>query len=162
MITKFKGQTLQGYLRALSGREPVPGGGSAAALAGALGVALLEKVARYSVGRGHPPQTDRKIKTIIARSATIKRRLLDCVDRDAQAYMKVVLAKKSNARQKRTALRAARAVPREVCRLCYSAVQLTPFLVRKGSPYLLSDVEVAVELLQAAYQSAQLNIAVNQ
>ena len=84
------------------------------------------------------------------------------VDQDAQAYLKVVAAKgKPDAVRKKARKEAAR-VPAEVARLSYQALGLAPALVAKGSPYLLSDVEVAVELLEATFKSALINIRVNQ
>ena len=53
-------------------------------------------------------------------------------------------------------------VPREICKLSYEAVELTPFVVEHGNPYLMSDVEVALELLLAGYHSALVMVKINQ
>ncbi len=143
-------------------RVPVPGGGSAAALSGALGAALISMVANYSVRKDKPKPTDGKIKGILCESEKIRKRLLEIVDLDAKAYLGVVKTRKASPRIKNAALKKAREVPFETCRLCYKAVELTPFLVEHGNQYLLSDIRVALELLTAAFNSALVNVEINQ
>lgn len=161
-MKNLKDSTLQDYLDKLSAHTPVPGGGSAAALTAALGVALLSMVARYSLKKPASRSHQDKIRQILQKCEGIRRRLLTMVDRDARAYLKVVATRQAALPVKTKALREARDVPREVARLCYAAIQLTPYLVKKGNVHLLSDVEVAVELLLAGFTSAMINVSVNQ
>jgi len=161
-MKKYKSHSLKEYCDILSGKTPVPGGGSAAALTAALGTALISMVARYSIGKQTNKKDARKMEGVLKKSETIRKRLLDCVDLDAEAYLKVVKARKKSPRQKKAARKAARGVPQEVCRLCYTAIALTPFLVTRGNPHLASDIEVAIELLLAAFQSAKINVVINQ
>ena len=160
-MKKYKAHTLQEYLTALSQKTPVPGGGSAAALVGSLGAGLISMTANYSTNRNQPRSVEVKIKTILKKSEIIRKRLLDLVDLDARAYLNVVKSRNIPSDQKKKALRQARAVPQEVCRLCLQAIDLTPFLVLKGNKYLLSDVKVAVEFLSAAFSAAKINVEVN-
>lgn len=157
-MKKFRSHTLQEYLKALSAKSPVPGGGSAAALAGALGAGLISMVASYSKGKSSSKATEKRIKETLKKSEKIRKRLLECVDLDAQAYLKVVRTRTASSRLKGAARKQAGAVPLEVCQLCYAAIQLTPFLVKKGNKHLGSDVAVAVELLLAAFQSAKVHV----
>ena len=161
-MSKFKNFTLTQYLDVLSERTPVPGGGSAAALTAALGAALISMVANYSLGRGKPRDIETNLRKALKRSEAARRRLLQLVDLDAQAYLKVVRARTKSARHKQAALKAARKVPLETCYLCYRTVELAPYLVKHGNRYLLSDVQVAVEFLLAAFRSAKVNVEVNQ
>jgi methenyltetrahydrofolate cyclohydrolase len=161
-MKKFKNFTLAEYCAVLSAKAPVPGGGSAAALTGALGAALLAMVANYSVGRQKTLGEERKMRAALQKIKQLERKFLKCVDEDAQAYLKVVSARTQGAAAKQNAKKEAASVPQEVCGLCYQAVQCMDLLVRKGNPHLLSDVEVAMELLLAAYRSARINIAINQ
>ncbi len=161
-MKKYKIHTLQKYLAVLSQRTPVPGGGSAAALVGSLGAALISMTANYSMKRNQPRSVEAKIKTILKKSEIIRKRLLDLVDLDAQAYLNVVKNRKARPDKNKKALRRARQVPQEVCRLCSQAIDLTPFLVLKGNKYLLSDVKVAVEFLLTAFSAAKINVEVNQ
>lgn len=157
----YRQHTLKEYLEVLAARTPAPGGGSAAALSAALGVALIEMVANYSVGKNGVKAVEARFGKILRQASQYRRRLLELVDLDAQAYIGVVKARQASAAKKQAALKQARAVPQEICRLCYAAIQLTPFLVHNGNKYLLSDIEVAGELLLAAYNSALINIHVN-
>lgn len=161
-MTKHKNQSLSQYLDRLSSKDPAPGGGSAAALVSALGVALISMTARYSQGKNQTKAVVKRIKVILTKSEKIRKRLLELVDLDAQAYLAVVKTRNSNKKQKEVALKKARAVPSEVCKLSYAAIQLTPFLVKNGNKHLISDVKCAVEMLSAGFHAAVANVQANQ
>ena len=154
--------TLRQYLNVLAAKEPVPGGGSAAALVGSVGVALLSMVIQYSFGKSKQKNIDKKLRNLLKKTEKIRKRLLQLVDLDAKAYLKVVQSRKKSPQLKKQALRQARQVPMEVCRLSYQAIQLAPFLVECGNKYLISDVECAAEMLLAAFNSAKVNVEINQ
>jgi methenyltetrahydrofolate cyclohydrolase len=158
----FKDHTLKEYLDQLAARQPVPGGGSAAALSSALGAALIIMVTQYSLGKGKPKAIEAKFVKMIAKAEAFRERLLALVDEDAQAYLAVVAARKLDAKAQKDAARKAAKVPKEICTLSYQAVELTPFIVEHGNPYLMSDVEVALELLLAGYHSAIVMVKANQ
>ena len=153
-MKSFRSHTLNDYLSVLSSKNPVPGGGSAAALTGALGAALIVMVTQYSAGKGRNRSDESRFSKILKESREIQNRLLELVDRDAEAYLKVIKARKASLGQKRKVQQESRRVPGQVCRLCYQAVLLTPFLVQRGNKYLLSDVMAAVELLLASFKAA--------
>lgn len=154
MAKRLKNHTIDQYLKVLSQKRPTPGGGSAAALTGASGAALLSMVANYSLGKSKSKAIERRIERTLDKSEEIRLRLLELVDLDADAYMKVVKARGLSLRERQAADKVATQVPLEVGRLCYKAVQLAPFLAEKGNKYLVADVEIAVELLSSAYHSA--------
>jgi len=160
-VKSYKNHTLKEYLDVLSKKTPVPGGGSAAALSAALGVSLVSMVANYSKDKGDSKAVDNRIKKIIDQCSKLRKRMLELVDLDAKAYLKVVNSKNASLKVKKAALREASKVPLELCKLCYKAVGLTPFLVKKGNKYLISDIEVAVEMLMAAFNSSLINIKIN-
>jgi formiminotetrahydrofolate cyclodeaminase len=158
----FRNYSLSEYTRVLSLKVPAPGGGSAAALIGAVGAALLSMAANYSLGKGSSMQAEKRIKDILKQTERLRKRFLELVDLDTQAYLRVVQSRQASPQKKKAAVKTARQVPQEVCRLCYKAVQLCPDLVRHGNKYLLSDVEVALQALQAAFNSAKINVEINQ
>ena len=162
MTISFKDKTLQEYLDQLSRREPVPGGGSAAALAAAMGVGLISMVTNYSIGRKtNSKAIDKRFNQILAKSESMRFRLLALASLDSEAYLKVSAARTLDKKAQRLAAKEAKAVPQEVCKLCFKALQLTPYLVQKGNPYLLSDVEVALELLLSAFNGARVMVRIN-
>ncbi len=152
-MTNFKNQSLKDYLDSLASHAPVPGGGSAAALSGALGAALISMVAHYSLGKGKPEPIEKQIKDILSSSQRLREQFLELVDLDAEAYLGVVNARKEGVNQEQAGQKA-RDISHKVCSLCQETIELAPFLVTDGNKYLLSDVEVAVELLSAAFNSS--------
>ena len=147
---------------------PTPGGGSAAALAGAVGASLLAMVAALPKPRvGHEEQ----LREAGRRSAALATLLEALVDRDSEAYELVVGAyrlPKSSEEEKgvRTlrihdALKAAIAAPLEVMRACREGMTLASVLLEHGNPNASSDVRVALELLRAGLRGAQMNVEIN-
>ena len=112
--------------------------------------------------KGVTQKKEDRLQRILDQAGRIHDRLLELVDLDAEAYLEVVAARTLSDKEKKKALKAAAAVPAEIARWCRKAVGLTPFLVKEGNPYLLSDVEAALELLWAAYRSAMMNVEANQ
>jgi len=161
-MKKFKNQSLAQYLKCLASKDPAPGGGSAAALVAAIGVSLISMAACYSLKKNQPAKTQAKINSLLKKSNKMRLRLLELVDSDAKAYLEVVKTRKGPMAKRKAALKKAQAVPLEVCRLSYAAIELTPFLAKEGNPHLLSDVKCAVEMLLAAFQSAAANVEANQ
>lgn len=161
-MLNYQNNTLAQYLDHLSRREPVPGGGSAAALTAALGVALIAMVASYSKGRkANSKATEKRLAKILTSSETMRKRLLQLTTLDAKAYLKIIAARKGSAQSQKQASRAAAAIGKEVGKLCYKALDLAPFLVAKGNPYLISDIEVAVELLEAGFNGSMVMVRIN-
>ena len=163
MSLNFRKHTLQAYLDQLSLKEPVPGGGSAAALTATLGAALISMVANYSMGRkNNTKATEARLAKILQSSEFCRKRLLELTTLDSIAYLNIVASRKADLRTRKQTARQAARVGQEVCRLCYKAVGLMPFLVEKGNPYLLSDLEVAIELLMAGFNSSMVMVKINQ
>ena len=161
-MKEYKNHTIKDYLDVLAKKTPAPGGGSAAALTAALGAALLSMVAHYSLGKTSSRQNEQRIKATLKHSEQLRKRFLMLVDLDAQAYLNLVKTRKASPAKRNAAKRKAAAVPLEICKLCYKAVQLSPTLVRYGNKYLILDVKVALELLLAAFNAAKLNVEINQ
>ena len=128
---------------------------------GSLGVGLISMVANYSLEKSKSKVINRKIRDILKKSENLKKRLLLLVDLDAQAYLKVIRSGTKDVKARKAALKKARDIPMEVCRLSYKAIQLTPYLVKNGNKYLLSDIEVAIEFLQAAYNASMIHVRIN-
>jgi formiminotetrahydrofolate cyclodeaminase len=154
MSKKFKDSALREYLNLLAERIPAPGGGSAAALVAACGASLICMVAQYSIGRGKPARIEKRLQGVCQKAEKIRERMLELVDLDAEAYMAVVRARKGTVKDQEKANKLAAAVPAELGKLCRESVDLLNDLVEHGNPNLVSDVEAALDMLFAAYNSA--------
>ena len=159
----FKKLTIEEYTRQLSKREPVPGGGSAAALSAALGAGLISMVTRYSIGRkNNTAALEKRLAKILRTSESIRERFLELITLDSQAYLKVAAARTLDAKAGQKSCREAAGIGKEICRLCCEALELTPFLISKGNPHLISDIEAAVELLEAGFNCSMIMLRANQ
>lgn len=153
-MKKFQNFTIKDYLAALSEKEPIPGGGSASAITAALGAALLAMAANYSIDKAESRAVKKRIKEVLKLSKQLRDRFLVLSDLDAKAYLRVVKARKGTQRQKSEAFKSTKNVSREICRLCYKALGLATYLASKGNRNLIGDVEAAVEMFQAAFNSS--------
>ncbi|MBF0478552.1 MAG: cyclodeaminase/cyclohydrolase family protein [Candidatus Omnitrophica bacterium] len=155
-MKKFNHFTLSEYLDVLGERKPAPGGGSASALAGALGAGLIEMAANYSLGKSSSKSVEKKISLIVRKIKAVKLGLLALVDKDAEAYELVVKARQGTAAEKRVADRQSKAIPKLIMKLCCDGTILAAKLVPVGNKNLFQDVEIGVELLSAGFHGAKV------
>ena len=168
MLTQL---TVREYTARLASGEPTPGGGSGAGLVAALGAALGEMVANFTVGKEKYRDAWEHVAPVLAQLTAHRDRLLDLTDRDADAYAQVGAAygmakdtdeqKAARADAIQEALKAAASVPLGVCEEVAAALELLPVLLQHGNPNLVSDVGVAAELGEAAFRCAWLNVEIN-
>jgi methenyltetrahydrofolate cyclohydrolase len=160
-MIRYNDQTLQKYLDLLSAREPVPGGGSAAAVCGALGAALIGMAVRYSMGKDKPPEVELQLEAILKDANAARNRLLDLAGDDAQAYADVVKAKKESPEALELARKKAGAISQDIIKVCHKVHDAVPFLLKEGNKYLLSDVRTADIFLTAAVAGAAIMVDEN-
>jgi formiminotetrahydrofolate cyclodeaminase len=164
-------QSARDLLSAFSSSDPTPGGGSASALASAVGASLLLMVAGLPKTRTNSPEDRTALERAAAGLAGIRTQLSDAVDADSAAYDEVVAAyrlPKGTAEEQaarkaaiQRALRSAIEVPLAVMRLSKQAMQHAAEVAAHGHRAASSDVGVAVALLQAGASGARLNIDTN-
>jgi formiminotetrahydrofolate cyclodeaminase len=158
-------------LDAFASNDPVPGGGSASAIAGALGASLLLMVAGMQRTRSGTPEETADLAEAAARLRPLRDRLTVLVDKDSDAYALVAAAFKlpkgsdeeKTARKDaiQAAARQATDVPLETMRTCRDALRHAVIVARNGNRNATSDVGVAVELLLAGVKGAGLNVDIN-
>jgi len=170
-MTDFGGSALRRFLDDLASSAPTPGGGTAAAVAGAMGAALAEMVAALTLGREKYASSHEAMRPIAEAAAAARTSLLDLSRQDSEAFDDVVAARRlpkmtdeeKAARDAKIAaanLRAAQ-VPLETARTAAGLLELIPELAEKGNPNAASDAGSAALLLEAAVQGALLNVAIN-
>jgi formiminotetrahydrofolate cyclodeaminase len=164
-------KSVAGLLEAFSSTDPTPGGGSAAALASAVGASLLMMVAGLPKTRTNLPDERVALQEASNALGGLRRRLTEAIDADTAAYEHVVAAYRmpkssadeQSARQQaiQAALRAATDVPLDVMRWSAAAMRDADTVARNGLRSAASDVGVAVALLQAGASGARLNVEIN-
>lgn len=155
------------FTAALSSRAPVPGGGGAAALAGALGTALCSMAGNLTLGRKKYAAVETDIRSLVAEGEAVRVRLLELVDEDAAAFEPLSkaysIAKDDPNRDKTLEMvtRGACTAPLEIMKCCCRAIGLLEEMLDKGSAMLVSDVGCGALCCAAALKSAGLNVFVN-
>ena len=166
-IRAAEGPTLDGWLDDLAGGAPVPGGGSAAALAGALAAALVAMVARLTIGRKAYAGVQQRVAEILAEADALRAQLRRLADDDAAAYTKVSAAyrlPKSDPRRTRAAdeaLIGAAQTPLAMARGAARLLALANEIGTIGNRNAHSDAKVGEALARAALAGAVENVRVN-
>lgn len=155
------------FAEVLASKAPVPGGGGAAALAGALGVALCSMVGNFTTGKKKYAAYEEDVQRMLAEGETLRARLLELVEADAAAFEPLsrayAIPKEDPTRDavlEEAALNACKA-PMEMVSCCGEALLLLEEMLEKGSRLLLSDVGCGALLCKAAMESAAMNVFVN-
>lgn len=160
-MMSYKSKSLKKYLDDLASKSPAPGGGSAAALTGALSCALLSMVCNFTLGKDRYKDIEGQIKKILKQTELLRKRFLELVDLDVYAYYKVYNSRKQVGRIYQRNLTQATKIPLEMCRLSVCALSFCPFLRSRANKYLISDVYVAQYLLKSCFKSAEANVIIN-
>ena len=165
------GEPMQAYLDRLASNSPTPGGGSVAALVGALGAALGSMVANFTVGKEKFAAVEDQVRRLLAGCEAARAELSALVQADMDQYAKVSAAygmprgteeeKAARRAAIQQALKDAAGVPLEAVAACHRVLALNRELVEVGNPNLISDVGVAVALALAALDCAALNVEIN-
>lgn len=165
------GESVSGFLASVASSNPVPGGGSVAAHAGALAAALAQMVAGLTVGKKKYAAVDAEMKEAALKAVALGNQLTALVKRDAEAYALVSEAYKlpkepAEAAARRaevvtSALLKAAEVPLETARAAVDVAQLALLVAEKGNSNAVTDAGVAALLAQAAARGAAYNVRVN-
>ena len=159
------------FVAVLASKAPVPGGGGASALAGALGTALGNMVGSLTVGKKKYADVEAEILTLQAQSDILQKELLHLIERDAEVFEPLSKAyslpkntedeKAEKARVMEAALREACSVPMEIMEKCCEAIDVIEIFAKKGSVIAISDAGVGAAFLKAALEGASLNVFIN-
>jgi len=165
------GESLSGFLANVASSNPVPGGGSVAAHAGALAAALAQMVAGLTVGKKKYAAVDVEMKDIAQSAAALGNELSALVKRDADAYASVSEAYKlpkepADAAARRSeavtkALLRAAEVPIETATAAVEVAKLALAVAERGNSNAVTDAGVAALLAEAATKGAAYNVRVN-
>jgi methenyltetrahydrofolate cyclohydrolase len=164
-------KTMNMFLDELASSSPAPGGGSVAALAGALGAALTSMVCNLTIGKKKYAGVEDDMKKVVGQSEDLRRLFTELIDRDTQAFNKVMeafaLPKETDPQKAlrnaavREATKEATLVPLEVMKHCIDALALAQEVASKGNANSVSDAGVSAIMLHAACEAAALNVRIN-
>lgn len=155
------------FTERLAARESVPGGGGAAALVGALGVALCSMAGAFTVGKPRYRDVEEDVSRIMEEADAIRYRLIELVKEDANGFEALMeayaLPREDPARAGRieSATVSAAMAPLGMVGECCRAVVLLEEMGEKCSRMLVSDVACGAQLVRAAIEAASVNVYVN-
>ncbi len=167
----FTERTVADFLDALASSEPTPGGGSTAALAGALAAGLVSMVCQLTIGKRRFRDVEAALQEILAQAEALRQRMGELMERDAAAYTSVMGAyrlpnhapEEQQHRQSvmQKALEEATLVPLEIAEGCAQILELALPAAELGNPWAVSDAGAAALLAEAALYAALLNVHIN-
>lgn len=167
----IKESAIDKFLDDLASSKATPGGGSAAAIIGAMGAALSSMVCNLTIGKKKYVEVEGEMKVLLAKSEALRVRLTDMIQDDVAAFDAVMgaygmpketdseKATRSEAIQK--ALKLATDVPLRCCHAAREVIDVSAEVAAKGNLGVISDAGVAVLAAYAALRSAALNVYTN-
>jgi formiminotetrahydrofolate cyclodeaminase len=171
LMARFVDLHLSQFLDALASADPTPGGGTAAAMAGAMGTSLLMMVAGLAKSRNGTDEERAALSEARAALAGARERLITLADTDTEAFNQVMTAyrlakgtdeeKAARKAAIQQGLKAATLAPLETLRAAAEAMRLAVIVARGGNRTAISDVGVGVGLLEAAADGAIANVRIN-
>ena len=167
MAVDFTRNTCREFVEVLASNAPVPGGGGAAALVGAIGTALGNMVGSLTVGKKKYADVEDEIIALKHKCDSLQKDLLDQVPADAEGFEPLAKAygipKDDPNRDKvlEEATIVACAVPMKIMELCCEAIDAIAVFAAKGSRLAVSDAGCGAVCCKAALQSASLNVFIN-
>jgi len=159
------------FIEVLASKAPVPGGGGASALVGAVGMALGSMVGSLTVGKPKFADVEAEVTELMEQAEALQLKLLELVKRDAEVFEPLSQAygmptateeqKAEKARVMEDCLQSCCSVPLEIMQCCAEAIDLHEQFAEKGTAIAISDVGCGVICCKSALQSASLNVFIN-
>lgn len=167
----LKDHTLVQFSDVTAGSDPVPGGGSVSALAGAISASLAKMVANLTIGRKKYAEVEGEMIEVAAKAEEIRQHLLLAIDRDSDAYNLVSEAfkmpketdeeKAIRSEKIQEATKVAALVPMEVAKTTYELIPLIEAVVMKGNQNAITDGCIAMMNCRLGVLGALLNVRIN-
>jgi methenyltetrahydrofolate cyclohydrolase len=164
-------RTVSQFLDELASNSPAPGGGSAAALAGAAGAALSSMVCNLTLGKKKYADVQAEMAAVLQENEKLRKELTLLIDKDTEAFNTVMAAfglpkgteQEQTARTAaiQSATKSATMIPLQVMTVCQQALRHTLIVAQKGNKNSASDAGVAALMLHAGCSGAALNVRIN-
>lgn len=163
----FEDKTVSEYTEMIASKAPVPGGGGASAVAGAIGIALGDMVGELTVGKKKYADVESDIRVLMERAQTLRVRLLAASEKDAAVFEPLsgayAIPKEEPGRDEtlEKCLKDAASAPLEIFDLCCEAIEIVKEFGEKGSRLMISDAATGAAILKGALFGAAVNVKVN-
>ncbi|WGS87169.1 methenyltetrahydrofolate cyclohydrolase [Methylomonas sp. UP202] len=170
-MTEIKDQSVQLFLNELASKQATPGGGSAAALLGAQGAALVSMVCNLTIGKPKYAEVDAELRVLLVEAEALRETLTGMIQADVEVFDRLMacygLPKTTDAEKAyrleriQAVLKEATDVPLACAKACAQAIALSRVAAEKGGQAVISDAGVAVMAAFAGLKSAALNVRIN-
>jgi formiminotetrahydrofolate cyclodeaminase len=170
-MTQIKETAIDNFIDALASQSATPGGGSAAAILGAMGAALVSMVCNLTIGKKKYADVEGEMKDVLRKAAAVRHRLTGMIQDDVKAFDLVMGAygmpketdteKAEREKAIQAALKQATEVPLACAHAAREVIDLAAIASEKGNVNVISDAGVAVLAGYAALRSAALNVFTN-
>ena len=164
-------KTIEEFLGELSSKAPVPGGGGASAIGGAIGNGLGQMVANLTIGKKKYAEYEEELKELLERMKELQRGFADLADRDGEVFAPLAAAyrlpyetdleKQYKDQVMEASLLAASLIPMQIMETCMEMLAILSVLAEKGSRMAISDVGVGVQFIRASLTGAAMNVFIN-
>jgi formiminotetrahydrofolate cyclodeaminase len=164
-------QPFNQFLDVLAGPASAPGGGSAAAAAGAMGAGLVSMVCNLTIGKAKYVGVEPQMQEILKKSEALRRQLTRMIQEDVDAFENVMIAfklpkttdqeKVERSKAIQLGFKKAALAPMETAQACAEVITLAQTAAKLGNPNVASDGGVAVLCAQAGLKGAALNVLIN-
>lgn len=170
-MTEIKDKSVETFLHELASKQATPGGGSAAAVMGAQGAALVGMVCNLTIGKPKYAVVEAEMRTLLAEAEALREILIGMIKADVDVFDKLMACyalpkasddeKNYRSAQIQFVLREATEVPLACAKACAKAIALSRVAAEKGNLGVISDAGVAVMAAYAGLKSAALNVTIN-
>jgi formiminotetrahydrofolate cyclodeaminase len=170
-MAEIKDTQIEPFLDALASSAATPGGGSAAAIMGGMGAALVSMVCNLTIGKKKYAEVEGDMKEVLEKAEDLRHRLTGMIEEDVKAFDTVMgaygMPKETDAEKEarseaiQAALKQATEIPIRCCHLAREVIDLALTASEKGNLNVISDAGVGVLAAYAALRSAALNVYIN-
>ncbi len=170
-MSEIKNQSIQQFLDNLASQSATPGGGSAAAIMGAQGAALISMVCNLTIGKPKFAEVETEMQTLLAEAEDLRAQLTDFIQADVDVFNRVMAAyglpKETDAEKTarsaaiQTVMKDATIVPLDCAKACAKVITLSQLAADKGNPNVVSDAGAALMAAYGGLKTAALNVYIN-
>lgn len=170
-MSEIKNQSIEQFLDNLASKSATPGGGSAAAIMGAQGAALISMVCNLTLGKAKFAEVETEMQSLLQQAEQLRQQLTDLIQADVDVFNRVMAAyglpKESDEEKSvrsaaiQTVLKEATQVPLDCAQACAQVLELSQLAAEKGNPNVISDAGAALMAAYGGLKTAALNVYIN-